>query len=855
MPAEETFVCRRVAAEARDGKVFAEESAPEQQPRDREFHVKHLRLEIQLDVPNRRVAGTSTLTLTPINDGLRRIELDAVDLAVKGMRGEGKALAFDHRDGKLAVALPKSYKAGQEFTLAVRYEGKPRKGLFFIAPDKDYPKDQRMVWSQGESEDNKFWFPCYEAPNDKMTSEVIVTVPRGWTAVSNGRLVGVTGGRTFHWRQDVPHSNYLIALAAAEFEVREEAWDGIPLQYYVPKGMAKHVPLAFGETKHMMGFFSRVTGVKYPYPKYAQVVVERFTFGGMENTSMTTLITTCLHDERARPNYESEGLVSHELAHQWFGDYVTMKAWPHIWLNEGFADYFEQLWFEDRFGKDDFQIRMMLNEADGYFAEDSGSYRRPIVTTKFQSPEDMFDAHTYQKGACVLHMLRYVLGDALWWKAIRHYVKKHGMQNVETNDLKVAIEEATGKQLEWFFNEWVYKAGHPEFEVSWSYDGAAKFVALTVKQKQEVKDLTPLFRMPVQVYVANGKKARTEKVEVQDKEHVFHIPFPVKPDFVAFDPENWILKKLTFDKGKEELIKQSERGPSIASRIQACEGLGKLLHDDAAIDALRRVLAKDSFWGVRRAAAKAFGEIGTPEARDVLLRDGLRQADARVRRAVAEALGKFREDDTALRALTSLYTKDSKYYVAAGAASAIAQTRHPKAFETITLGMDRPSHASVITRLALAGLATLRDSRGIDVAMKYAKRGHFVFVRVAAIGALGRFGDFHENRRQEIREFLVPLLRDPDMHVRNAVCAALATNGDPAAIGELQRTAQTDIMGMTQRAARRAIRRIRDRQADAARKHEFAADLDKVKDENLKMQQRLAKLESQVQALAKKRGT
>lgn len=852
MPIGEEFICRRLAAERAD-KVFAEESAPEHQPRDREFHVKHIKLGIELDVPNRRVAGTSTVTLAPINDGLKRVELDAVDLTIRGVRGEGKALEFDHREGKLAVRLPKAYKSGQEFSLAVRYEGRPKKGLFFIAPDKDYPKDQPMVWSQGESEDNKFWFPCYEAPNDKMTSEVVVTVPKGWTAVSNGRLVGVEGGgRTFHWRQDVPHVNYLIALAAAEFEVREEPWDGVPLQFYVPKGMTKHIPLAFGETKHMMGFFSRVTGQKYPYPKYAQVVVERFTFGGMENTSMTTLIDTCLHDERARPNYESEGLVSHELAHQWFGDYVTMKAWPHIWLNEGFADYFEELWFEDRFGKDEFQIRM-VNEADAYFSEDAGSYRRPIVTTKFQSPEDMFDAHTYQKGACVLHMLRYVLGDALWWKAIRHYVKTHGQQVVETNDFKQAIEASTGKSLDWFFAQWVYKAGHPEFEVSWSYDEPAQLVAVTVKQKQEVKDLTPLFRMPVELYLANGKKERTEKVEVREKEHVFHVRFPVKPDFVAFDPENWVLKKLTFEKGKEELVAQAARGPTIAARIQACEGLGKVLNDEAAIDALRRVLGKDKFWGVRRAAAKALGEIGTGDAKRVLLSDGVKQGDARVRRAVADALGKFREDDEAFDALARLYAKDEKYYVAASAGSAIAQTRHPKAFESIVKGMERPSHAGIVTRLALSGLAALRDPRGIEVCMKYAKRGQFVFVRMAAIDALGRLGDYLDNRRQEIREFLVPLLRDEDLHVRNAACGALATNGDPAAIGELQKVAQSDIMGMAQKAARRAIRRIRDRQADAGKKHEFAADLDKVKDEALKLQQKVAKLESQVQALSKKR--
>ncbi|MBI4416868.1 MAG: HEAT repeat domain-containing protein [Euryarchaeota archaeon] len=854
MTVEEQLICRLTTV-GRADKVFAEETASEHQPRDRQFHVKHIRLDLGLDLAKRTIAGTSTLTLTPINDGLRAVDLDAVDLTIRGVRGEGKALPFDHRDGLLTVKLPRAYKAGEEFTLAVRYAGKPRKGLFFIGPDKDYPKKEPQVWTQGEAEDNKFWFPCYEAPNDRMTSDVLLTVPKGWVAVSNGRLVALreaNGGRLFHWRQDVPHVNYLIALAAGRYEIVEEEWDGVPLQYYVPRGASKLVPLAFRETGNMMDFFSKVTGQQYPYPKYAQVVVTDATLGGMENTSMTTVIETTLHDERARPNYETEGLVSHELAHQWFGDYVTMKAWPHLWLNEGFADYFEELWYEHRFGKDMFQLRMM-NEAQGYLEEDANNYRRAIVTTKFHSPEDMFDAHTYQKGACVLHMLRYVLGDPLWWKAIRHYVRKHGMQVVETNDFRLAIEEATGRSLDWFFNEWVHKAGHPEFEVSWAYDDAAKLVAVTVKQKQEVKDLTPLFRTPVEFLVANGKAAKREKVEITEKEQTFHIPLRAKPDMVLFDPDNWVLKKLTFEKSKEELLYQVEKGPTIAARVQACEGLGKILHDEKVIEAVRRALTKDTFWGVQRAAAKALGEIGTEEAKRVLLTHGVKHTEPRVRRGVAEALGKFREDDEALEALVRLYAKDPKYYVAASAGRAIAETRHPKALDAIKKGMDRRSHAEIITRLALAGIASLRDPEGIPVCKACAKRGKPTFVRMAATDALGKLGDYLENRRQEIREFLAPLLRDPQMHVRNATCGALAQLGDPAAIPELQKVAQYDIMGMTQRAARRAIRKIRDRQAEIGKKSEFAADVDKLKDDNLKLQQRLAKLESQLQAIVKKR--
>ena len=848
--------CRAYEIGAGD-KVFASESAPEHYPRDRTFHLRHVRLDVALDLQEAEVRGTASLTLSPLNDGLREIELDAERMHVRKVTdGDGKALVFEYGGDKLKVRLGRAFKAGAEFGLRIAYDARPKKGMFFVRPTKAYPKHPWMVWTQGEQEDNRAWFPSYDAPNQKMTSEVVVTVTEKHYAVSNGRLLKERHDarrrtRTYHWLQEVPHSNYLITIVSGEFDRVEQPWDGVPLQYLVPKGQGPKVKDTFRYLPSMMAFFSKATGLKYPYPKYAQAVVQDFTFGGMENTSLTVLIDVCLVDAMTRPDYRPESLFAHELAHQWFGDWITTKSWGHLWLNEGFASYFDPLWFEAEFGREEFQLRMQ-QEADVYLEEDAKSYRRPIVTHKAEDVEDMLDAHTYEKAACVLHMMRFVLGDELWWKAIRHYVKRHAIGNVETTDLKEAIEEATGRNLDKFFDQWFFKAGHPEFEVSWKHDEKSRLVALTVKQKQEVKDLTPLFSTPVEVELHAKGKARRERIEVSRPEQTFFMASAAKPDAVLFDPENWILKKLTFEKSKEELLFQLQNADRIIPRIQACEGLGKILQDDDVIEALRRAMTKDAFFAVRRAGARALGEIRTEAAKAALMA-GLKDKDSRVRRAVYEALGKFREDEEAFTVLLKAWREEAMYYAASTAALAMGATRHPKAFEEIVKGLDRPSHADTITRNGLGALVDLRDAKAIEVFRKYTRAGQPEFVRQAAVIALGRLGDLLEDKRDEIRDLLVPLLRDDNFRTKVGAISGLAAMGDPKAIPELEKVREQDVLGAVRRQARRAIGQIQDKVAQRAKKVEQQEELDKLKEENKDLKGRVAKLEGQVERILKKR--
>ena len=853
---ESFLFCRAYTIGAFD-KVFAEESAPEHFPRDRTFHLRHIRLDITLDEEAGEVRGTATLLLSPLNDGLREIDLDGEDLHIRKVTDqEGRTLEFEYDGHKLWFKLGRAYKADADFSLKIAYDARPRKGMFFIRPTKTDPKRPWMVWTQGEQEDNRAWFPSYDAPNQRLTSEVVVTVPEKQFAVSNGRLLDekhdpARKTRTYHWLQDIPHVNYLITIVSGEFDRHEEMWEGIPLQYYVPKGEGPKIKDTFKFVPSMMAFFSKATGQKYPWAKYAQAVVRDFTFGGMENTTLTVLIDNCLVDANTRPDYRPEGLFAHELAHQWFGDFLTTKSWNDLWLNEGFASYFDPMWFEAEFGKDEFHW-VMHEEANGYFEEDAKSYRRPIVTSKYNDNEDMLDAHTYNKAACVLHMMRFVLGEDLWWKGIRHYVKRHALGNVETNDLKEAIADATGRNLDKFFDQWYYKAGHPEFEVSWKHEDKTKLVGVTVKQKQEVKDLTPLFTTPVEIELHAKGKARRERLNVSRPEETFFLESATKPDAVLFDPDNWILKKLTFEKPKEELLYQLKNAETIIPRIQACEGLSKILKNADVIEGLLRTLTKDPYFAVRRAAARALGEIRTDEAKTALLA-GIKDGDSRVRRAVYEALGEWREDDEAFGVLAKAWREEKMYYAAGSAALGMGETRHPKAFDMIVKGLDRPSHGSIITRSGLLGLAALRDPKAIDVIKEYTKPGRPPFVRQAAGIALGRLGDILEDKRTAIRDILEPLLRDDDFRAKIGVMQGLAAMADPKSIPELRKAHTEEPLGFLRRLARRSIRQIQDKVAERAKKVEQQQELDKLKDENRDLKARVAKIESQVEKILAKR--
>ncbi|MEX2372435.1 MAG: M1 family metallopeptidase, partial [Dehalococcoidia bacterium] len=508
--------------------------------RNRPLRLEHLRLEFSFDLKRRVVHGVAAITFHPRASRVRQAVFDAVDLDVTSVTDErGKALKFSAGDRTLSIDLGRTRTEGQSTTVVVTYSATPRRGLYFNAPDEGYPDRPVQIWTQGQAEDSAHYFPCFDFPGEKFTSEMLVTVPAAWTAVSNGSLDSVQEDRrrktrTFHWKQTLPHPAYLITLCAAEFDVVQEQADGVPVTYYGQPGSSEDLVRAFGRTPKMVEFFSEKIGVPYPWAKYATVAVHDFIFGGMENTSATTMTDTLLHDERAHPDYveNADSITAHELAHQWFGDLLTCREWSHGWLNESFATYFDCLFVEHHQGWDAFRYAVTRN-GQIYLEEDS-AYRRPMVQNVFNEPIDVFDRHLYERGSVVLDMLRNRLGDDLWWRAINHYVSKHREDAVLTPDLQRAIEESTGYNLDGFFQQWVWKAGHPEFKAAYAWDAQRGLATVTVEQTQQPDDLlTSVYEVPLEIGFWVGGAFDRRTVEVRDAHEAFVFSLPSEPEFVS----------------------------------------------------------------------------------------------------------------------------------------------------------------------------------------------------------------------------------------------------------------------------------------------------------------------------------
>jgi aminopeptidase N len=828
--------------------------------RDRVVDVRHIKLDVSIDPKGKRIAGAAHTTFVPINDGVSEVVFDAVEMTIKSVKlatsgkAAAKPLPFTYEDGKLRIELGKR-KAGEELTTLVEYSAEPRRGLYFIGPDRGYPKKPVQVWSQGQDEDSRHWFPCVDFPNEMATSELIVTVPAPLTAVGNGELVSFSENktrktRTYHFYQSRPHVAYLLSVCAADFAEITTKVDGLPVQYYVQKGRESEAKPALGRTPEMLRFFGKVTGVPYPYAKYAQVCVSDFIFGGMENVSATTLTDTCLFDKKAEPDAweNTDGLVAHELAHQWFGDLLTCRDWAHGWLNEGFATYFDELFAEHNRGVDTFRYEMRVNQ-EIYIGDDSRRYRRPIVDNVYNEPIDLFDRQFYEKGGWVLHMLRHELGDDLFWKSINHYVAKHQGGNVTTPDLQRAIEQATGRNMDRFFDQWVYGAGHPVFNVSWEYDDKTKQGKLTVKQTQSKDNKTAeVFHTSIDVKFGFEKgKDAVHRINISDREQNFFFALPDKPKLVCFDYGGWVLKSVDFKKSSEQLLYQLQHDDDVLGRIDAAVGLAKVGTKEA-VGALKDAVLTDKFWAVQSRAARVLGTVGSGAALDALLAC-TKVTNSRARRAVFAALGEFRDEAPMERGAKAaaaleavLKAGDKSYYAEAEATAALGKTRSKRAFAALERQLRKESHNDVIRAQAFNGFAELRDQRALPLAIAWTTYGKSPQVRTMATMCVARLTKLVDNKEAAL-DRLTELLDDPDLRVKLAAIAALEALGEDRAIGALGRTAERDLDGRVIRRSREvgaALRQGRDKGEEIKKLRE---ELDKLREEHKSIRDRLEKIE------------
>ncbi len=405
---------------------------PPRSVRSRDVDQRHVRLELKFDFDKQEIRGRETLTLKPFTP-VKQVTLDAADMKILHValiqeKQPAKKLKFRTPKNKLEIDLPREYTSEQSFKLLIEYHiVHPKHGAHFVIPDKREPGRLTMVWTQSETEYAHYWYPCIDSPTDRLTSEIVATVPEKFFVLSNGQLQSNKknndGTRTMHWSQAKTHVPYLLSVVAGEFEAHQQKWDGIPVTSYVPTGRLPDAARSFDKTPAMMKFFSEKIDLRYPWSKYTQICVDEYAWGGMEHTTATTLNLGTLHDARAHLDVSSDGLVAHELAHQWWGDLLTCKDWGEIWLNESFATYFTTLWTEHDLGWNQ-ATWDRHREAESYKQEDKSRYRRPIVSYRYSDPSNVFDRHSYPKGARVLHMLRHELGDDLFWKSIQLYAKQ-----------------------------------------------------------------------------------------------------------------------------------------------------------------------------------------------------------------------------------------------------------------------------------------------------------------------------------------------------------------------------------------------------------------------------------------------
>ena len=795
---------------------------------DRVVDIEHIALGIAIDPAARTVTGTATLRMRAVAAATRSIELDAVELQIRRVTANGVAVTYRHDGRRLRVDLAAPLPVGLSFELAIDYTGSPRRGLYFIAPDAGYPGKPTQVWTQGQDEDSRYWFPCVDAPAEKATSEITVTVPAELFAVSNGVLVSdqtVGDRRTLHWRLDVPHSCYLITLAIGDFAAIETRWREIPVVYYVQRGREAAAERTLARTPAMLELFSRRFGVAYPYPRYAQVFVADFIFGGMENTSATTITDSVLLDERAALDHDVDALVAHELAHQWFGDLVTCRDWGEGWLNEGFATYSEYLWREHHEGRDAADLE--LDEwAEQYFGEDGGRYRRTIATKIFDEPIDIFDHHLYEKGGRVLHMLRAFLGDAGFDATLAHYLGRHQHGVVESRDLARAVEDATGKNVDWFFSQWVIDgAGHPELDIRVAWDPGHQLATLTVEQTQRVDARTPLFRIPTLVRFRVGGVDHDVPIDVREVRQVFHMPLAAEPTHVIFDPGHVVLATLKTEKPEPLWIAELAEATLAIDRAAAAAALARR-GGPTATAALVTALRGDRYWAVRGAAAAGLASLRTTAARDALIAALASEIHPRARRAIARALGDFVHDADAAGALAVIVERgDASYFVEAEACLALGRTRSTRASELLRAAATRESFTDVIRQHCFRGLAEARDDSALGLLLDGARYGQASQGRRAATSALASLVRGRRDREaRDVRERIELLLADADFRVQAAAIEALAKIGDPAAIGALQRMTERELDGRLRRRGREVIR-------DLAEGAPLADDVRRLRDE------------------------
>ena len=587
--------------------------------REIKHRLKHTKLEISFDWAKAHLIGKATLTLAPYFYSQDMLTLDAKGMDIHSVKMNGMDCAFVYLDSlKLQINLDKEYQKDQDYTVVIEYVSKPNerktsgsraitsdKGLYFINPLGEDKNKMPQIWTQGETESSSVWFPTIDAPNSKTTQEIYLTVEDKYKTLSNGVLKSSTkdknGLRTDYWLQTKPHAPYLFMLAVGEFEVIKDEYkrnDGSKMEvnYYVEPEYAQDAQAIFGETPEMIRYFSDLLGVEYEWDKYSQIVVRDYVSGAMENTGAVIFGDYVYKNKRELIDENDQSTIAHELFHHWFGDLVTCESWSNLPLNESFANYSQYLWDEHRYGKDEADYMAEI-EAQGYYASSSRQGYHDLIWYEYQDKEEMFDAHSYNKGGRILHMLRNHLGDKAFFQGLKNYLQTNKFKAAEFNQLRLAFEEVSGQDLNWFFDQWFLGKGHPVLFVDYKLTSNSETIVLTVKQMQNKSFST--FRIPLRVGIWDESGYKTHLITLDDEMQEFVLPVKGELKNILFDVDQMILGRVYEDKPMSFFFNQLKAKESkYRARITA---LNRLRGSEFFHEALKIAL-KDPYWNIRKQA-------------------------------------------------------------------------------------------------------------------------------------------------------------------------------------------------------------------------------------------------------------
>jgi aminopeptidase N len=725
----------------------------------------------------------------------------------------------------------------------------PDKGLYFRTPAMGYKEGDTHLWTQGEMHEARHWFPCYDYPNEKFTSEMICHLPEGMVALSNGELVSEdkdpnTGLVAWHWKQDKPHVNYLITLCAGYFEKIEDLTGSVPLAFWTPPSQINMASNSFAGTGDMVAFFEEETGTKYPWARYDQVVVDDFTWGGMENTSQTTLTDRTLHPDELRGTRDSVGLVAHELAHQWFGDLVTTKDWANVWLNEGFATYYEALYREHADGRDEFLYDVLGNARA---VLDQKNDIIPIVYRAYENPEDQFGFRAYPKGSWILHMIRSQVGPELYRQIVKTYLERHGYGNVTTEDFVAVVEELSGRDWDQFFDQYVYHAHHPELKVNWSWDERNKLAKVSVEQTQTLSDTVLLFNLPLTIRFNVGTNVINGIADVSQKSEDFYFSLPSKPELIRVDPDFTWLAKIDFSIPKEMLYLQLANESDMIGRIFAAEQLADE-KDKTTIEKLQATLNTDPFWGVRIEAAKSLRKIHNDDSRVALLAS-TEQPDDRVRREVNKGIASFFNEETPAQ-LAKTIEEDKNPDLRADAIKALAPYPTETVRDTLLAFLQSESYRDVLADAAAGAILSQADSSYLEPVLATVRERESGMTSQSVASALNLLATLaaEEEDAAEVRDFIIGKVNHPKRSIQLAALRSLGTLGDPKAIAVLETFTNGDPESPVYKAAEDSIKKIRENKPQSAEVGTLRKEVLDLQKQNKELQKQFEELKKQFDA-------